>query len=165
MLAWSEKPWTLAQRGPVSVRASSGGVVAQGIMLRGHHVICASFQVTQPLQCADDAPADLLDHGGNVGIGGRLGRDKPRLEALVRAIEGHPLQKDAREMEVDIERAPETLQKGDRPWLEAGSLQASGDSLVHIILRRGLGERRVLRRQAACVRWRGMGDRVGAHRN
>jgi hypothetical protein len=38
------------------------------------------------------------------------------------------------EMEVHIERTPETLHKGDRPWLEAGSLQASGDSLVHIIL-------------------------------
>jgi len=48
--------------------------------------------------------ADLLDHGSDVGIAGRLGCDKPGLEAMVGAIEVHPLQKDAVKMEVAINR-------------------------------------------------------------
>jgi hypothetical protein len=52
-------------------------------MPRGHHVIRARLQGAHPPQCADDAPTDLPDHRCNVGIAGRLGVDKLRLEALV----------------------------------------------------------------------------------
>jgi hypothetical protein len=44
--------------------------------------------------------ADLLDHGGDVGIAGRLTREKARREALVGAIERDPLKEDARAMEM-----------------------------------------------------------------
>ena len=70
--------------------------------------------------------ADLLDHGGDVGIGGRLACDKARLEALVGAIEIDPLKEDAMEMEIQIDGTAETLDKGDRPRLDLGSR----DSLV-----------------------------------
>ena len=61
------------------VRAEFGGVVAQRIMPRGHGAIATRLQVSQP-QRADDPMADL-DHGGDVGIAGRLTREKARREA------------------------------------------------------------------------------------
>ena len=47
--------------------------------------------------------ADLLDHGGDVGIAGRLGFDKPGLEPLIGAIEIDPFEEDAMEMDIGIE--------------------------------------------------------------
>ena len=44
--------------------------------------------------------ADLLDHGGDVGIAGRLGFDKPGLEPLIGAIEIDPFEEDAMEMDI-----------------------------------------------------------------
>jgi hypothetical protein len=38
-------------------------------------------------QLAVDAPADLVDHHGNVGIAGQLDLDKAGLETLVRTID------------------------------------------------------------------------------
>ena len=64
------------------------------------------LQVSQPTQHADDQPADLLDHGGSVSIAGRLGFDKPGLEAQVGAIE--------------IEGTAKTLDKRHRPRLNLG---------------------------------------------
>ncbi len=63
-----------------------GAVVTQGIMPRGHHVIRASVQIPNLPQRPDDAPTDLLDHGGDVGIAGRLACDKARPQSLGRAV-------------------------------------------------------------------------------
>src|SRR5205814_7883860 len=43
--------------------------VAQWIIPGGYSGVYARFQIGQPAQRADDPPADLLDHGGNVGVG------------------------------------------------------------------------------------------------
>jgi hypothetical protein len=56
-----------------------GGIVAQGIMPRGHGDIHPRLQVSPPPQRANDPMADLLDHRGDVGIAGRLARDEARL--------------------------------------------------------------------------------------
>jgi hypothetical protein len=53
-------------------------------------------------ELANDPVADLLDHGGDVSIAGRLTRDKPGLEARLGAIEVDALKEDAMEMEVQI---------------------------------------------------------------
>ena len=68
--------------------------------------------------CADDAPADLLDHGGDVGIRGRLAREKARRAALVGAIEIDPLKEDHMKMEIQIDGTAESLDKGDRSRLD-----------------------------------------------
>ena len=47
---------------------------------------------------------DLLDHGGDVGIAGRLTREKARREALVGAIEIDPLEEDTMKMEIGVRR-------------------------------------------------------------
>ena len=49
---------------------------------------------------ADDAMADLLDHGGDVGVGRRLPLDKPGLEACLGAIEVDALKKEDMKMEI-----------------------------------------------------------------
>ena len=61
---------------------------------------------------------DLLDHGGDVGIAGRLTREKARREALVGAIEIDPFEEDAMEMEIQIDGTAETMDKCHRPWLD-----------------------------------------------
>jgi hypothetical protein len=94
----------------------------------------------------DDPPADFLDHGRHIGIGGRLALDEARREARLSAIEVDALKEDAMEMEVEIDRTPETLDKCDRPWVDVGSCKASCDRLVHIILPdRGTDDRMDLR--------------------
>ena len=94
-------------------------------------------------ELADDPPADCLHDGCHVGITGRLARDKPGLVACLGAIEVDALKKEDMKMEIQIEGTPETLDKCHRPWLEIGSLTASGDCLVHIILPdRGADDRR-----------------------
>ena len=47
----------------------------------------SAFAIPQMAERADNAPADLVDHPGNVGIAGRRDLDKARREALVRAID------------------------------------------------------------------------------
>jgi hypothetical protein len=76
----------------------------------------------------------FLDHGGDVRVGRGLTLHKTWLEVLVTAIEVDALKEDAMAMEVQIDGTPETLDKRHRPRLHVGSLQASGDCLVHIIL-------------------------------
>src|SRR5215831_1424137 len=101
-------------------------------MPRGYHVLCASLQIAQPPQRTDDPMADLLDHvscsagadGGDVGIRGGLGGDKPRLAALVGAIHIDSLKEDHVEMQIAIEGTPKTLHKRDRPWLDLGAWAA-----------------------------------------
>jgi hypothetical protein len=78
-----------------------GLVIEPGIISSGHDGINSRLQISQPTQCADDPPADLLDHVscsagadvGDVGIGGRLDLDEARLEACLGAIEVDSLQK------------------------------------------------------------------------
>jgi hypothetical protein len=86
--------------------------------------------------------ADLRDDCGNIGIGGRLACDKMWREARLSAIEVDALKEDAMKMEVQIDGTARALDKGHRPWLHVGSLKASGDCLVHIILTdRGANDR------------------------
>src|SRR4030095_8229640 len=67
-------------------------------------------------------------------VGRWLTLHKPWLEVLVTPIYVDALKEDAMEMEVQIHGTTETLDKRHRPRLHVGSLQASGDCLVHIIL-------------------------------
>ena len=62
-------------------------IVEQRIIPGGHGGINSRLQISQPTQRANDPPADLLDHVGDVGIGWRLDLDKARLEARLGAIE------------------------------------------------------------------------------
>jgi len=48
--------------------------------------------------------ADLLDHGGDVGVGRRLTLDKPGLEACLGAIDVDALKKDTMKMEIGVRR-------------------------------------------------------------
>ena len=66
---------------------------------------CTVTPVSQVAQCTDDAPTDLLDHGRNIGIGGRLDLDEARLEAGLGAIQRDTLKKDEVEMEIEIDGA------------------------------------------------------------
>src|SRR5215510_8389303 len=92
--------------------------------------------------------ADRLDHRADVGITGRLGFDKARRAPLVSTIQIDPLKEDTMEMEVQIDRTPETLDECHRPWLDVGSLTASCDGFVYIILPdRGADDRMNLRGQ------------------
>ena len=75
-----------------------GIVVEQRIIPRGHGVVDARLQVSQPTQRADDPPADRLDYRGNVGITGRLALEKARREALVGPIKIDPLKEDNMKM-------------------------------------------------------------------
>jgi hypothetical protein len=111
-----------------------GRIITQGIMPRGRHVIRARLQVSQPPQRAEDATADLLDHGGDVGIAGRLGVNNAWLEALVGAIEIDPREADAIEMEVHIERTSKALHTCDRSRLHLSPWDPARDRLVDIIL-------------------------------
>ena len=141
MLACRENSWTLAQRAlalGAKARANApdllssplpkgdallhrgghgscqlGGVIAQGIIIGGHRRVEASLQVSQLAELAHDPMADRRDDRGDIGIGGRLGFDKTRLEALVGAIKVDALKKDTMIMPMQIESTPETLDKGD----------------------------------------------------
>jgi hypothetical protein len=70
-----------------------------------HPSVEARLQVSQPTQSADDPLADLLGHGGDVGIAGRLGFDKPGLEVLVGAIQIDPFKEDTMIMEIQETRS------------------------------------------------------------
>jgi len=61
-------------------------VVPQGVIACRHNGVEARFQVPELPQCAEDTPADLLDHRCNVGIGEWLALDKTRPQALGRAV-------------------------------------------------------------------------------
>src|SRR4030095_6237747 len=111
-----------------------GGVIAQRIIACRHCGIDARFQVSQVAQFTDDAPTDVLDHGGDVRVGWGLALHKTWLEILVTAIQIDSFKEDAMEMEGEIDGTPETLDKRHRSRLNIGSLKASSDCLVHIIL-------------------------------
>ena len=68
------------------MRASVGRHRPGGIA-GGYRGIEARFQVSQAAQCTDDAPTDILDHGGNISIGGRFAFDEAWLEAHFGPIE------------------------------------------------------------------------------
>jgi hypothetical protein len=116
------------------VRASSEGVIAQGIIVGSHSRVEASLQVSQLAKLAHDKMAELRADRGNIGSGGRLACDKTWREARLSAIEVDALKEDAMEMEVQMDGTARALDKGHRPWLHVGSVKASGDCLVHIIL-------------------------------
>src|SRR5262249_42941206 len=111
-----------------------GGVLHQGVIAGRHHRVATRFEIPQRAELAHDPPTDRLDHGGDGGVGRRLTLDKPGLAACLSAIDVDALKKDTMEMEVEIERTAETLDKCNRPWVEVGSLTASGGCLVSIIL-------------------------------
>ena len=64
--------------------------------------------------------ADLLDHGGDVGIAGWLTREKARREALVGAIEIDPLEEDAMERRFRLMALPKRwINVTDPDWMLA----------------------------------------------
>ena len=70
------------------------GGVAQGIIPRGDRGLHIRLQIAQPTERADDAPADLLDHGGNGGVGRRLTREQAGWAPLVHTSQQYPLQEE-----------------------------------------------------------------------
>jgi hypothetical protein len=56
------------------------------IISRGSGGVDARFQVSELPQCADDAPADLLNHVGDVGVRRWLTCDKAWRAPLVGTI-------------------------------------------------------------------------------
>jgi len=82
------------------------GGVAQWIIPGGYSGVYARFQIAQPAQRADDPPADLLEHGGNVGVGRGLALEKAWRAPLVGAIEIDPFQEE--QVIVDIEETLST---------------------------------------------------------
>src|SRR5439155_497190 len=105
------------------------GVLSQGVIAGRHHRVATRFEVPQMAERANDPPTDLLDHGGDGGVGRRLPLDKPGLEACLGAIEVDALKKDAMKMEIEIDGTAETLDKGDRSRLDIGPLETSCDRL------------------------------------
>jgi hypothetical protein len=69
-------------------------------MASGHRCVEVRLQVSQPTQHANDPMTDLLDHRGDVGIGGRLGCDKTRPQSLGSAVHIDAFKEDNMEMEV-----------------------------------------------------------------
>src|SRR4029453_9661933 len=55
--------------------------VTEGIIPGGHGGLHARLQRAPVAQGADHAPTELLDHGGNGGVGGRRAREKAGLQA------------------------------------------------------------------------------------
>jgi hypothetical protein len=55
-------------------------------------------------ELADDTMADLVDHGGDVGVGRGLDREKAWLAPLVGTIEIDALQKNDMKMQVGVRR-------------------------------------------------------------
>jgi len=51
-------------------------------------------------ELAHDPPADLLDHGADVGVGRGLTLKKPGCASLIGTIQIDPLQEDEVEMEI-----------------------------------------------------------------
>jgi hypothetical protein len=111
-----------------------GGGIDQRIIAGRHRGIAARFQVSQVAQCTDDAPTDVLDHGHNIDISGRLDLDEARFEAGLGAIQIDSLKEDEVEMEIEIDGAAKALDKGHRSRLDFGPLDTSCDRLVHVIL-------------------------------
>src|SRR5712691_4505829 len=125
-----------------------GRVIAQRVMPRGHGSIATRLQASQVAQLTDDAPTDLLDHGGDVGVGRGLDLDEARLEAGLGAIQIDSLKEDTMKMDIQIDGTAEALDKGRRSRLDLGPWDTTGDRLVHIILAdRGTDDRMDLRGQ------------------
>jgi hypothetical protein len=79
-------------KGDVLLHGGRHGTGETGVVIAcRHRGVETRLQVSQPTQRTDDPPAELLNHRGDVGITGRLALKKVRLEALVGAIEIHPL--------------------------------------------------------------------------
>jgi len=117
-------------------------VVKQGIISRGHGGVDARFQVPELPQCADDAPADLLDYVCDVGVSRWLAREKTRRAPLVGAIEIDPLKEDNMKMKMQIDSAAKALNKCHRSRLDLVPWDTACDRLVHIILTdRGANDR------------------------
>ena len=64
-----------------------GCIIDERIISRGHRGVEARFQVPELPQCADDAPADLLDHVGDGGVRRWLAWEKAWWAPLVGAIQ------------------------------------------------------------------------------
>ena len=108
--------------------------VAQGIIAGGHEGLYARLQIAQPAELADHAPTDLLDHGGNVGVGRRLDREKARLQAYGGTIEVDALKKEDMEMQMHMQGAAKALDKGDRSRMDGAPRVTVCDRLVDVIL-------------------------------
>ena len=80
-------------------------------------------------------------------VGGSPAR-KRGLRPAVGAIEVDPLQEDAMEMEIQIDRTAKALDKRDRSWVDGGPLRTVCDRLVDVILPdRGANDRMDLGRE------------------
>ena len=108
--------------------------VAQGIIPGGHGGLDARLQIAQPAERADDPPTDLLDHGGDVGVGRGLAREKAGCATFVGAIEIDPLQEEQWKLQIEIEGTAKALDKGDRSRVDVRPLMTLCDRLVDVIL-------------------------------
>ena len=82
----------------------------------------------------DDPPTDLLEDRGNVRIDGWLALEKARLEARRGAIEIDALKNNTMQMDMQIEGAPEALDKRHRSRLYLLLLDPAFDCMVDVIL-------------------------------
>src|SRR5262249_38296006 len=122
--------------------------IHQGVKAGRHDGVQTCFEVSQLAELADDPPADRLDHGGDIGIAGRLACEKAGLAARLGAIAVDALQEDAMAMEVHIERTAKPLEKRHRPRLDLVAWDTACDRLMHVILTdRGANDRMDLRRE------------------
>jgi hypothetical protein len=111
--------------------------IHQGVKACRHDGVQTCFEVSQMAELADDPPADLLDHVGDVGVGRGLALEKAGLEARFSAIQIDALHEDAMEMQVQIDRTAKTLDKRDRSRVDGGPLDTSFARLVDVILTDG----------------------------
>ena len=79
--------------------------IHQGVIAGRHRRVATRFEVPQRAELADDPMADRLDHRGDVGIAGRLDREKAGLEARLGAIEVDALKKEDMKMEMQEKRS------------------------------------------------------------
>src|SRR5437899_8927725 len=85
--------------------------VAQGSIPGGHGGLHARLQVSQVAQLTNDPPTDLLEHGGDVGVGRGLAREKAWRAPLVSALQRDTLQKNDMKVQVQIDTTAEALEK------------------------------------------------------
>ena len=113
------------------------------IIPRGHGVVDACLQVSQPTQRADDPPTALLDHVCDVAVGRHLDLEKARLATLVGAIEIDTLKEDQVIVHIEIEWTPQALDTRDRSRLDLLPLNTTFDRLVDVILHHGGADARM----------------------
>jgi hypothetical protein len=127
-------------------RAGAGalrGGVAPGILPGGDGGLHGRLPQAQPPARADDAPADLLEHGGHGGGGRGLPREHAGWATLVRTIQPSPLQAAHVRGPMELAGTPKALATRDRTRMGRGPLVPALDRLVAVILpARGAHDRR-----------------------